>query len=434
MKKNVLVTLVLIMSLMLMAACGGSNSSNNGNATNGNAGKENSPKTNDEPKTLNIALWSEAVRDAVDESIKRFNEKHPNVTVNVTYSPYKDYWTKLKTGLNGGGGPDVFWMNGPNLYDYATNGLIEDVQPILDKAGIKQSDYTPAILDLYTVDGKLYGMPYFSDMMALWYNKKLFDQKNIPYPDDTWDWAKIEEVGALLTDKEQGIYGFASAPIDQEGYYNYIPQNGGFVISEDKKKSGFDAPETIEALEWMYKQMQDGISPTAQQQVETELLQMVYSGKIAIYPALSVKAQRLYDALGDDLAVTVLPKGKQRATVVHGISWSINPNAKETELVHDLALELSGKEAQRQLGESGYGIPTFVGEQQVWADSIPQLKMHPLLDSMLNDGVAYPVSKNGAEWLKVQGEELQKAFFGQQTMEEAGEKIAEKMNEILAKN
>ncbi len=441
MNKKVALSMVLILLVGMLAACAG-NQNSNSNTSSKNTPKENTPapvKTDadtpsKEKKTLNIALWSEAVSDNVKESIKRFNVKHPNVEVNVTYSPYGEYWTKLRTGIIGGGGPDVFWMNGPNLYDYATNGLIGDVQPILDANGIKQSDYNPAILDLYTVNGKMYGMPYFLDFMLLYYNKRIFDEKKIPYPDSTWTWDTIEKVGAQLTDKSKGIFGFASAPIDQEGYYNYIPQNGGYVISDDKLKSGFDMPETIGALNWMYKQMQDGISPTAQQQTETELIQMVYSGQIALYPALSVKAQRLFDALGEDLAVTVLPKGKQRATVIHGISWSTNPNTKEEALVQDLASELAGKDAQVQLGQSGYGIPTFTGEQHYWADSIPSLDLHPTLDSMKNDGVPYPVSKNGAEWLKIQGEELQKAFFGQQTMEQAGKTIAEKMNEILAKN
>ncbi len=415
MKKNIFLSLMIFLIAGILIACGGNE------------------KASKDGNTIDVALWDENVKPIVNESIKRFNEKHPDVKVNVTYTPFKDYWTKLRTGLNGGSGPDIFWMNGPNFYDYVDNGLINDVEDALVKGDISKDDITPAILDLYSKDDKLYGLPFFSDMVALYYNKAIFDEKNIPYPDDTWDWSKIEEVGKELTDKSKGIYGFGSAFSDQQGFYNYIPQNGGFIMSEDKTESGYDTPEAIEALEWQYKMMKEGISPTAQEQVETELIQSFSSGKIAVWPALSVRAGQLFETLGEDLGVTVLPTGKQRATTVHGISWAVNAKKQDDEVIQDLALELSGKDAQKQLAEAGFGIPTFLDQQDIWTESIEELDLAPLIESMKNDGVPYPVSKNTSEWQKVQNDEIQKALFGEQTVEEAVKKIATEMNEILTK-
>lgn len=414
MKKNLFLSAIIFLVAGVLIACGGGT----GKPSKGG-------------QTIDVALWDENVKEIVDESIERFNEKHPDVKVNVTYTPFKDYWTKLKTGLNGGSGPDLFWMNGPNFNDYVDNGLIAEVEDTLAKGNVTKDEITSAILELYSKDDKLYGLPYFSDMVALYYNKALFDEKGIPYPDDTWDWSKVEEVGKELTDKENNIYGFGSAFSDQQGFYNYIPQNGGFILNEDKTASGYNTPEAIAALEWQYKFMTEGISPTAQEQVETELIQLFSSGRLAIWPALSVRAGQLYESLGDDLGVTVLPKGKERATVVHGISWAINAKSKEDEIIQDLALELAGKASQKQLSEAGFGIPTFIDQQDTWIDSIKELDLAPLIESMKNDGVAYPVSKNTAEWQKVQNDEIQKAFFGEQTIEEAVKKIDEAMNKIL---
>lgn len=81
MKKRMSVLIsVLFVLTALLSACGG------GNASGGNNGK----------KVINVALWDENVRDTLDKSIKIFNEKHPNVEVKVTYTPWADYWTKLK--------------------------------------------------------------------------------------------------------------------------------------------------------------------------------------------------------------------------------------------------------------------------------------------------------------------------------------------------
>ncbi|MCI1141088.1 extracellular solute-binding protein, partial [Stenotrophomonas maltophilia] len=86
------------------------------------------------------------------------------------------------------------------------------------------------------------------DTIGLWYNKKMFDEAKIPYPDNTWDWNKLREAAKKLTDPNKGVWGIAAAPYGQDNYYNTIFQSGGFVISDDKKSSGFDKPETIEGL------------------------------------------------------------------------------------------------------------------------------------------------------------------------------------------
>lgn len=111
-RMSVLISVLFVFSALL-SACGG------GNASGGDNGK----------KVINVALWDENVRDTLDKSIKIFNEKHPNVQVKVTYTPWADYWTKLKTSLAGNSGPDVYWMNGPNFHSYASSGLIKDLSP-----------------------------------------------------------------------------------------------------------------------------------------------------------------------------------------------------------------------------------------------------------------------------------------------------------------
>ena len=156
---------------------------------------------------LDVALWDPDVSEAVAKSVQAFEEKHPDVNVNVTYTPYNDYFTRLRTELAGKKGPDVFWMNGPNFYQYASLGLIKNLQPLIERDNLDTSVYTPALKELYAYDQKLYGLPYFQDVIGLFFNKKLFDEAGIPYPDETWTWETVEEVGRKLTDNKNGIYG-----------------------------------------------------------------------------------------------------------------------------------------------------------------------------------------------------------------------------------
>ncbi len=114
-----------------------------------------------------MALWDENVTDVMKKSIEVYKKDHPNVDVKVTYTPWSDYWSKLKTSLAGKSGPDVFWMNGPNIYRYAADGLVKDIQPMIEADKIDTGNYTKALVDLYTYKGHLYGLPYFLDSVGL---------------------------------------------------------------------------------------------------------------------------------------------------------------------------------------------------------------------------------------------------------------------------
>lgn len=411
---------ILFMSLLLivcvtLTACGG------GESAAGGKGK----------KTINLALWDENAKEFVDKSIALYKETHPDVEVKVTYTPFADYWTKLKTSLAGKGGPDVFWMNGPNFYSYASSGLLKDLQPLIEQSKMDVSVYNELLRNMYTYEGKLYGIPYFQDVVGLYYNKELFDKAGIAYPDHTWTWDTLEQNARKLTDKENGVYGFIAPVIDsQPGYYNFIAQAGGYVISEDKTKSGFDSPEALAAFEWMDSLIKAGISPTAQQQLETEPKQMFASGRAAMFPAISVSVPELHGILGDKLGVAELPAGKRKASIVHGLSWSINKSTEHEQEAWELIQALAGEEGSKYLAESGFSIPAYKGAEEGWLKSVPGLDLTVFTDS-LEFGVQYPISEKTAEWQAVETKELQNAFLGKQSIPDALHKIAAEMNAIL---
>ncbi|GIO58029.1 MULTISPECIES: ABC transporter substrate-binding protein [Paenibacillus] len=412
-RKMSIILVFLFLFTAVMTGCGGSS---------GEAGGK---------KVINVALWDENVKDTVNKSIELYKKNHPDVEVKVTYTPWADYWTKLKTSLAGNSGPDVFWMNGPNFYAYASKGWIKDLQPLIDESKLDTSVYTDALVNLYTYNDHLYGLPYFLDAVGLYYNKELFDKAGVSYPDGSWTWDTIEQNAAKLTDKQNGVYGYTALIDSQSGYYDLIHQAGGYIISEDKTKSGFDSPEALSAFQWEKKLMDQGYSPNAQQQLETKPLQLFGSGKAAMFPAISVSAPELYKLLGDKLGVAPLPAGKQKATIVHGLSWAMNEKTKHQQEAWDLIQVLSGKEGEQYLAESGFSIPAYKGTEEGWLKSIPSLDLKVFVDS-LDFAVPYPVSERTAEWQDVETKELQDAYLGKKSFEEALKTIADKMNEILA--
>lgn len=390
--------------------------------------------SNDEGKsekiTLNLALWDEEAREIIDNVVSDFEEQHSNVSVNVTYTPWSDYWTKTRTSLAGGKGPDVFWINGHYFYPFAMNGFIKSLQPYIEEENLDVSVYPETLIDLYSTEGELYGMPHFLDTIALFYNKELFDEQGIDYPDETWTWEDIREQGEILTNEEEGIYGYVAQVKPQEGYDNLIHQAGGFVISEDRKKSGYNTPESLKAFKWMEELMEAGISPSIKQQMETEPKQIFGSGKAAMIPLISVNVPEMYELLGENLGVAQLPGDEEKAAYVHGVSWAINENTEHDELAWELVKALTGEEGNKYIAESGFSIPAYEGTEDAWIEELPEVDLNVFIES-LDFGFPAPVSKDSAKWRDVVEEELQNAFLGSKKIEEALKVIEEEMNDIL---
>jgi multiple sugar transport system substrate-binding protein len=88
----------------------------------------------------------------------------------------------------------------------------------------------------------------------------MFDAAGVAYPDDTWTWDDLKEAAKKLTKSDGSQYGFLAALHTQEGFYNFVYQNGGSIVTADRK-SGYDDPKTIDAMKYYFDFVREGISP-----------------------------------------------------------------------------------------------------------------------------------------------------------------------------
>ena len=183
-------------------------------------------------------------------SSRAFTAANPNIKVDVTVADWDAYWDKLQTGLAGGAAPDVFAMDGPLGPDYQSRDVLLDLTPYIEAESydLGQLDDN-AVKDFTTKDGVVFGLPRDLNVIALYYNKDMFDAAGIAYPDDTWTWDKLVEVGKQLTKDTDG-----DGTIDQWGVYtettdmenawsSFVWQAGGDILTEDGTKSALDKPE-----------------------------------------------------------------------------------------------------------------------------------------------------------------------------------------------
>lgn len=417
MKKRLLLILTLVLALLGLAGCSGNSKA--------------SSDTKDGKVQITYGFWDMKQVPAVNEIIKLFNEKYPDIKVKTEITPYPQYFQKLENAATGGALPDVMWMNGPHIVQYADGKVLLPLDDLIKKDNYSLDNYPKSLVNLYTVNNKVYGIPKDYDTTGLWYNKKLFDEAGVAYPDKTWDWNKLKEAAKKLTNKDKGVWGFAAVMVNQGGYYNLIWQNGGYIISKDGKSVGFDKPEAIEALKYNISFIEEGLSPTQAQMTETTPSEMVSSGKVAMMFDGSWMVPEYKK--NPDLDVALVPQGKQRAVAIHGLSNVISANTKQKDAAWKFVQFLGSKEAADVYAKTGTVIPAYNGTQDAWLKSVPTMNLQALIDGA-EYSVPLPNVKNTGEIWQYEIDILKKAWSGEESVEDAVKELSKKANEALAKN
>lgn len=416
MKKGLALLVLSILILGVLAACSSNSSEDGDNAT------------------IKYAYWDKNQEQMLKDLVEEFNKEYPNIKVNLELTPYDQYFTKLDAAATGDGLPDVFWMNGPNFVKYASNNMIEPIDEMIKEDSVDLSPYPEGLLSLYEYDGKSYALPKDYDTIGLWYNKALFDEAGLEYPNDTWTWDDLLEAAKALTDEEKGVHGIAAYIQDaQASYYNTILANDGFIISEDKKESGFDDPKTIEGLQLYHDLIHvHGVSPTHAQMETTTATSMFESGKVAMMFQASymIPQFKSNEYTVENADVTVLPIMNKRSNVIHGLGNVIASNTDNKDAAWKFVKFLSSEKAATIQAEAGI-IPAYEGTQKAWVEATPEFNLQAFLD-MAEVSEPYPVSKDTSKWSTIIQDNIAKAWTGQLTVEEASKIINEEMEGILA--
>ncbi|MGI5472324.1 ABC transporter substrate-binding protein [Streptomyces sp. CA-132043] len=383
---------------------------------------------------LTYGVWDVYQVPAMQRVAREFERTRPGVTVDVQLTPNGTYWTKLRTACTGGAAPDVFWMNGPNFGMYADAGQLLPLATDGPDPVLRPADFPPDLVSLYRWKGTQYGAPKDFDTVALWFNKELFDRAKVGYPDATWTWQDLISTAQRLTDRKRGIYGVGAPVRAQENYYNSIPQAGGFVISRDKGHSGYSDERTLEGLQlWVDLIHRYRASPTLQQMTDTDPTQMFQSGTLAMTYEASYNAATFYAdrELRAKVDVAPMPRGRRRATVLHGLANVIYARTPQPELAREFVRFLGGKRASLLQGKYGTAIPARNGTAEPWAAGMPHFDLQVHLDA-LDYAVPFPSSANSAAWSHKEQMWLAKAWSGDMRLKDATGSLTTAMNQLLA--
>lgn len=211
-KKGMRFCAVVLLALLSLTGCG-------------------SKETADGKVKLSFQIWDTAQRAGMQAVIDEYEKTHPNVTIDLQVTSWDEYWTKLDAAAESNQLPDIFWMHTNQILKYADYGMLADVTELYDDEDPEYYEKHFSEISLGNArgsDGKLYGVPKDKDTVGLVYNRALFDQAGVAYPDETWTWDTLCEASAQIYEKT-GKYGYMAYADEQLGYWNFVYQAGGCI-------------------------------------------------------------------------------------------------------------------------------------------------------------------------------------------------------------
>ncbi len=206
-------------------------------------------------------------------AVKAWNDSHPDVTIKmdeVVGDTWDYYRIKMMQELAAGNPPDTVFTDVWYFRIYAIDGVFMNLEPLIEKDGQfkKQDLWEVCVTNCSSPDinGDMYCLPYDYGTHALAYNKKIFDEAEIPYPDKNkeYEWEKdilplALELTRDLNGKKTTEAGFDPRRIDRYGvnpytylYWWYITQAGGQCFDASFTKSTMNSPEAVEGIQFLY--------------------------------------------------------------------------------------------------------------------------------------------------------------------------------------
>ncbi|MGZ0084967.1 ABC transporter substrate-binding protein [Caldibacillus thermoamylovorans] len=326
----------------------------------GCSGGEKTEQTNgggkaEEKVEVTLAGWggNPTEQKLLKQTLDDFEKKYPNIK--VKYEVIADqYMDVIKTRLAGGQGPDVFYLDAFEAPALIETGAIEPLDKYVTD-DFDMDDFEKLMLDAFKgKDGKIYGFPKDYSTLALFYNKKMFEEAGVEVP-KTWD--ELREVAKKLTKGKQ-VYGFGVAPELARLYY-IAESKGGKVVTDNK--ASFADPKVVEALQPivdMHLKDQSAAQPNevgatwGGEMFGQGKAAMVIEGNWAI-PFL----QETFPNLEFGTAEIPTINGK-KTTMAYTVAYVMNKDSKKKEAAWKLIKYLTGKEGMKTWTSKGYALPT----------------------------------------------------------------------------
>ncbi len=294
--------------------------------------------------------------------------------VTLTYEPGSNegagYQQTLLTNLSAGTAPDVFWIPGTDIADFASRDVILDLRQYADATGHSDAEFYPGPMAHLTTEldtgqpgNALWGLPRDVSTFALYVNKDLIAEAGAADPltleaSGDWTWDAFNQVVKDVAALGGEIKGYGQSAW-WGPYGAWINAAGGGFFSADRTECGLDDPASIEgltALRELYST--DAVIPYGEDPegpFRAGTVGLFQNGRWAT-PGI-----RTVDFDWDVVGLPTGPDGP--GNWLFWGAYVVNANTEDPEAAWQLVQALTRADVQAQISELGANIPSRVSQE-----------------------------------------------------------------------
>ena len=355
------------------------------------------------------------------------------------------YQDVLRTEIAAGTAPDVFWIPGTDVADFAQRGLILNLADLADTSDDFSVDaFYPGPMDFLTYNpetnesgaesGALWGLPRDVSTFALYLNLDLINEAGAPDPRELaangeWTWESFLDVAEQTSALGDDIFGYGAnawwAP-----YGVWMNSAGGGFFNEDRTACALDSEASLEGLAFAQSIYQEAnVAVPYGEDSEPPFR----AGNVAMFQngRWGTPGVRTVDFNFDAVQLPEGPGGEMGNWLFWG-AYAVNANTENPEAAWELVQMLTTAEVQGQIAELGANIPSRVSQEALDAflTYTPPANNEAFLAGLSEN----PVSEgplwqgNWPAYEQVMGPAVQAVLTGDQTVEEFAASICDEAN------
>lgn len=411
--------------------------------------------------SIRYQLWDTNQLPPYQQCADDFMAANPNIEIKIEQLGWNDYWSGIQTGFISGTAPDVFTDHLAKYPEFVQLEQIMDIQEWVDRDGVATDIYYPGLADLWTKDGKRYGLPKDWDTVAVVYNVDALKAAGIDpaiMTDWTWnpkDGGEFEKVIAQLTIDKNGKNGldpdFDKANVVQYGFtsggsggaygqteWSWLAVADGFTFNNGTwgNEYYYNDPKIAETMQWLADlALVKGYAP-AQEQATT-------LGRTALFQSKTVAmvvdgSWQIGTYLGSEFPVAFgrLPAGSAgRKSMFNGLADSIWVGTKYPEESWQWVKYLASIDCQKVIGESGVVFPAIPEaaalSQKARADKGIDISAFVDQANEENGTFLFPITDFGGEISTIMTETMDSIMLGQVDAASALTKANDEVNALF---
>ncbi|KRA43114.1 ABC transporter substrate-binding protein [Devosia sp. Root635] len=275
---------------------------------------------------VTLKVWSIDGNDRpgiADTFSKEFDDANDDIVVEYRYIPFDELVNETLRAFATGNAPDIVSFDNPDFALFSSRGAMLDITDRVANSDIvSKAEYFQGPLNSVTWDGKLFGLPKYTDTIGIFYNKDMFAAAGLTEPPTTW--AQVVDYAEKLTDPANNVYGATfSARAGEEGTFQFLPiiqMSGG----DANKVNTEGAAEVLD----LWKQMIDNgwASRDVLSLGQWDSTGTFNAGNAAMAISGPWEIDRMVEDAKFDWGVALLPtitEGGERSSALGGFNWGI---------------------------------------------------------------------------------------------------------------